>query len=187
MRRPASSPHGPSILALALVALPLWGCITSGSMLEVTQSFEHELEGVHLERESHFRLGRLSMAVARGIVSMVPDVDDEARAMVSHIRSVEIATYRVRGGHDLDATPRIPGVEARLSRDGWVPMVRERGNREGTWVFIRTDKKDRLQGIFVVDYDGRELEIVKVHGRLDRVLAEALADDPDSAIEIFGS
>jgi len=35
-----------------------------------------------------------------------------------------------------------------------------------------------LDGLFVVTIDGGELEVVRVEGRIDRLIADAVAEDP---------
>jgi hypothetical protein len=175
------------VLACLLVgSLLAAGCATSSTVQDVATTIEGDLGGGHLERESHIRIGGLTMAMARGIARMAADLESEERAALRSVRSVEVATYRVHGAPTEGGPPSLRQVETRLMRQGWQPMVRERDGHESTWVWVKGDPEGRLRGIVVVDYDGSELEVVRVRGRLDRVLAEAMADDPDSAVEIFG-
>lgn len=176
-------------LLLGVVLLPvlLSGCKDSPSVDSVRWELEQQLPGVRFERESHIRLGRLTMALAKPIVRWALDEDDEARAIVTNIKRVDVGVYRVVSLPDLGELDLEPRFEQRLAANGWTMVVRQNEEDERTWVFTREDKEGKIRGLFVATLDADELTLVSIDGRLDRVIAAALADDPGELVEILGS
>jgi hypothetical protein len=64
-------------------------------------------------------------------------------------------------------------------------MWMERDDSDATWVHARYDAQDDMDGLFVVTIDGGGLEVVHVEGRIDRLIADAVAEDPREAAEIL--
>ncbi len=176
----------PIILAI-LVTLFLAGCHDTPSVSGVRWEIERQIPGIQLERESHIRLGRFTMGLVKKIVRWAADEDQEAQRIVPHLRRVEVATYRVRG---LPADAELEGpyrFERKLAATGWETIVRVREEDERTWVFYRPDAEGSIRNLYVVALDGDELVVVDLEGRLDRLFAEATADDPDGLVEVLGA
>lgn len=180
------SPRGmrnPAILAL-LAALLVGGCKDTPSAAELEFEIERQIPGALLERESHIHLGRVAMSLAKKIVRWATDEDEDDLRMIRHIRRVCVTTYRV---HSLPAanldTRRL---EERLARRGWEAVVKQRDGNERTWIFTRSDADGSIGNLYVVELDGSELTVVDLAGRIDRVMAEAFADDPDELVDLLG-
>ncbi|MEE8526846.1 MAG: DUF4252 domain-containing protein [Thermoanaerobaculia bacterium] len=178
--------HGiKSLLALAIMATLLTGgCKDTPSAAELKFEIERQLPGAHLERESHVHLGRVAMSLAKKIVRWAADEDEDDLRMIRHIRRVCVATYRV---HSLPAegldTRRL---EERLARRGWDAVVKQREGNERTWIFTRSDDDGSIGNLYVVALDHDELTVIDLAGRIDRVMADAFADDPDELVELLG-
>jgi uncharacterized protein YecE (DUF72 family) len=171
---------------LSLNAL-LTGCGGAPSVEEVRLELQHRFPHARFEREEHVHLGRISMAFVHGVMRLVPDAA-EARDIVNPIHSVDMATYRVHGLPDLDRLTGETRFERQLARAGWSNTVRAReadGSR--TWVFTRADSEGSLRNLFVVTFEGNELTLVRVDGRLDHAFAAAVAEHPKKALDGVGS
>ena len=81
----------------------------------VCDEIEDEIPGAQFERESHIRLGRIAMTLAKPIVRWALNEDDEARAMIKHIKRVDIATYRVADLPETLDTAVIRRIESRFA------------------------------------------------------------------------
>ncbi len=178
--------HGIRTLAVLVlpVALLTAGCRDTPSAAELKFEIERQIPGAHLERESHIHLGRVAMSLAKKIVRWANVEDEEGVRMMRHIRKVCVATYRVHSlpAEELD-TRRL---EQRLAKRGWEAMVKERDGNERTWVFTRAEEDDAISNLYVVALDRSELTVVDLAGRIDRVMADAFADNPDELVELFG-
>jgi hypothetical protein len=180
-------------LALCLLLLPLFAATRSEagggmpSCRTVHAAIEQQLPGVVFERESHIRLGRIALAFVKPIARWALDNDDDARTYLSAIKKVDVATYRVAGLPRAPSTSAISGLERRLLEDGWTKMLRERDDEDNTWIFLRQRKDGSIRALLVIDLDASELSIVGVEGRIDDILAEAIADEPGELSGLFGS
>ena len=181
-------PRTTAILACALLAaLCQTGCKETPSAAGIRWEIERQIPGVRLERESHVKLGRFTMAIAKKIIRLAADEDDDDLRIISHIRRVDVATYRVLSlpaAGTLDVPYRF---ERRLAGSGWETIVRQREDDEQAWVLYLPDADGSIRSLCVVSLDSHELTVVAIEGRLDRMLAEALADDPDELFHILGT
>lgn len=175
------------LLVLLLPANLAAGSKKMPSAQSVRHEIEQELPGARFERQSHIRLGRIAMAIARPIVRWTLDKDDEVRALVSGIKRVDIATYRVVELPQTLDVAVIRRIESRMTDNGWHKIVRSREEDDNTWVFSRHRDDGSLSGILVIDLDRDELNIVGVEGRLDEVLATAIADEAGEFSGLLGS
>ncbi len=169
-----------------LATIGLAGCKDTPSAAAIEWQLERHIPGIRLERESHIRIPRIGMMVARKIMRLVSDEAQEDLKLMSHIRRVDVATYRVLSLPDVDTLDTPYRFEERLAKDGWQLMVRQREDDELTWVFTHQDEEDAITNLYVVALDRHELTVVDLAGRIDQIVAEALADDPGEVVEIFG-
>jgi hypothetical protein len=165
------------MLACAVVTV---GCATSRSpnAAAVAWSLEAAQPGCGLIRESRFALSGLGLAAVRTLVRLAGD-DDEATEVLRHLSRVEVATYRVESGATCAGVDSLGGVAQELTRGGWWPMAVERCSSGASWVFARGGSNGALNGLYVIERDGDELEVVRLEGRIDRVIAEAVRDEPN--------
>ena len=182
-----------ALTPFCILLLPLLSAVPSaagGSMPScrtVYQEIEQQLPGVEFERESHIRLGRVALAFVKPLARWVMDEDEEALTYLKAIKKVEIASYRVDG---LPATADIVAIrriESRMLENGWTRMLREREDDDNTWIYLRHRQDGSIRGILVIELDSSELSIVGVEGRIDEILAEAIADEPGEFSGLFGS
>ncbi len=192
--RQQAGPRNPSLrlgfsaglLSVLLAAFGLAGCKDTPSAADVEWQLEHLIPGLRLERESHIRIPRIAMVVARKLMRMLPDEDKEDLKLISHVKRVNVATYRVVS-RPTAATLEAPArFEKRLTRDDWELVVRQREDDEHTWLFYRHAEEGAITNLYVVALDAHELTVVDLAGRLDRIFAEVFADDPGELVEIFG-
>ena len=74
-----------------------------------------------------------------------------------------------------------------MTDDGWSKIVRSREEDDNLWVFARYRDDGGISGIFVVELDNHELNFIGVAGRLDEILANAIAEEPGEFSSPFGS
>jgi hypothetical protein len=169
-------------LALSLLLalpLPLAGCHGGAPSVETVRwEIERHVPGARFERESHIRLGRLTLGLARRIVHLA-DAGDPDAAVFDHVRRLEVATYRVLSLPDLDQHfAEQTRFEHALADAGWSTTVKTRDHNSRTWIFVRGDEHGSLSNLYIVDLDPGELTLVRMDGRIDRAMADSLADHP---------
>ncbi len=175
------------VLTLLFPAALAAGSKKMPSAQSVCDEIRQGIPGARFERESHIRLGRVALTFVKPLVRLALDEDDEARAIIRNIKRVDIATYRVVALPGIVDTAVVRRIETRMTDKGWNKIVRSREEDENTWVFSRHRDDGSISGLFVVELDDYELSIVGVEGRLDEILANAIADDPGEFSGLFGS
>ncbi|MDX1643359.1 MAG: DUF4252 domain-containing protein [Thermoanaerobaculia bacterium] len=175
------------LLAGLALLLGTVGCSSAPAVGEVASQLERQLPGAEFEREFHLRLGRLTLGMVRGLAGWAMPDEDEDLEMLRAVRRIDIGTYRVVSLPSLDDLTLPRRLVAALERSGWSLMVRTRQDGESIWLFVRQDGEGVIRSLYVVALDEVELTMVSLEGRLDRILAEAIADDPSGFAASFGS
>lgn len=173
-----------SVLCLSLLSLPslLAGCAGgSPSVDTVRWEIQRRFPEARFEPEEHFHLGRVKMGLLRGLVRMVPG-KVEGQEFLSRIQGVEVASYNVHSLPDLDRLGDETRFESRLARAGWSLAIRTREENERVWMFVRADEDGGMRNLFLVNLEPNELTLVRVDGRIDQALAQAIAAQPKKAV-----
>jgi hypothetical protein len=176
MKRNALSFAG--LLSLAVLTA---GCAGSPTVDQVRWEIQRRVPEARFEQEERIALGRLSLGLVRGLIRMVPGEVEEPEVLTS-VKRLEVATYRVSDLPDLADLDKKLGFEKRLARDGWAMTMRTREAGSRAWVFMRDDGKGALRNLFVVDLNDNELTLVRIDGRLSEAFAAAIADRPREAV-----
>lgn len=171
-------------MALALVFAAA-GCGSTGApgAAEVRASIEKANSECRLERESRISLGGLKLWGVKSLVRLAGESD--GAETLSHIQRVEVVTYRMTSSSLCGDHTWLEPFRKEMAVWGWRPMAMERDDSDVTWVNARYDAQGDVEGLFVVTIDGNELEVVRVEGRIDRLIADAVAEDPREAAEIL--
>ncbi len=173
----------PVVLLVTLIAAAAAAACASTSATpsasRIARAVEVSAPGCRLELEEHIRLGRFTLALVRGVLRLAGEVDSDETALLHQIHRVEVASYRVHPGPGNGLPRSLKELERVLAIDGMMPVVRERDSDEQTWVLARDDGRGGLSELVVVDLDDDALEVVRLEGHIDRLLAKAVEMDPD--------
>ena len=104
--------------------------------------------------------------------------DETDYEMARSIHAVDVATFTVESLPALDGVNLPARFADQLAERGWSVVVRTAEGNERTWVLTHQEGGDTVSGLCVVTLEPRELTIVRIDGRLDRLFALALADHP---------
>lgn len=174
-------------LAVVLVAVGMTtACKESPSVSTVRAGLERQIPGAEFEREFGIRLGRMSTGLAKKVARFGLDEEDPELKMMRAVKRVDVGTYRVVSLPPIDELELPPGLIRELSASGWEVLLREQSEGERVWVFLRSAEKGSLSSVYVIVLDEVELTMVAVDGRLDELIADAIADDPDGFISSLG-
>lgn len=175
-------------LVLAVAAFAATACDDgeAPSAEAVRLHLEHSVPDAEFRREAHIRLGRFTLGLAKGAMRLVAFEDRETRRALSQVRSIDIASYEVVSW-PAETTVTLPRrFERRLAQEGWYPMVKSREEDSQTWIFVRESEPGAISNLYIVELDEAELTVIDLRGRLDRVVAQLVADDPDGFIADLG-
>jgi len=122
-----------------------------------------EQAGVKLRQETGLTVTRSGIWLARQFV-------DEQEVPLRGLRRVEVGVYEVKGLRRGLDEPR--PLDPAYFHD-WQPVVRLREDGEEVMVFVR-EKDDHLRSLLVVVAEPEEWVLVRMHGRLDDLLEQAM-------------
>jgi hypothetical protein len=179
MKRRFATPRNALLGLTLLLAAPLAGCLDTPSALDIKDEMERALPGARFSPTEHVHLGRFTMALIHGLVRMAGDDDpDHGLEMARAIHAVDVTTYRVESLPPLEGIALPARFADQLTAHGWSVVVRTAEPTERTWILSHLEAGDSLTGLCVVSLEPKELTIVRIDGRLDRLFALALAEHP---------
>jgi hypothetical protein len=141
------------------------------------EEIRHDLSdqaGVKLKQETGLTLTRSAVWLARKFV----DQDDFT---LEGVRRIEVGVYEVKG---LKGRRESPSPLDLTRLEGWEPVVRVNEPGEDVIVLIK-EKDEVVRALLVVVAEQDEWVLVRIRGKLNRVLEEAMemafkdADRPD--------
>lgn len=175
-----------SPLAAVLVAAAV-GCASASTSSQIAENLAASAPGCTVARDEAVVMGRLSLAFVRGIVSMAgEDVDEEAREVLDNLRRVETTTFSITPG--CTSVASAPVLRERLVSQGWHQAVSTAATDDGmSWVFTREGRGGAISGLLVVVVERDELEVVRLDGQIESVLAAAVAERPATVRGVLDS
>ena len=176
--------YGLGLLLLLLVSTA--ACRESPSVSTVRSQLENQIPEARFEKDFHIRLGRVSLGLLKPLVRMGLDEDEEEMAWIRAIKRLEVGTYRVVSLPDTASVAPPPDLVRKLERKGWSTLVKVLEQGAMTMVLLREDAHGEIRGLFVLELDQDEMTLVSLEGRLSRVMAETLADEPGMLAGMFG-
>ena len=119
--------------------------------------------GVELHRESGVSVGRMGVALVRWFTP-------EDEIPLKGVRRVQVGVYRVTDASDADPAAELLGMPA-LS--DWEPVVHLRERDENVLVMLR-EENESIRGVLVVVMEDDEWVLVRIRGKLQRIVEEAM-------------
>jgi len=152
-----------AVSGLVCAALLATGCVRLVGPEDVRLELSDQA-GVKLRQETGFTVTRSGIWLARQFV-------DAEEIPLRGVRRVEVGVYEVRGlRRGVDEPRRLdPGY----FRD-WTPIVRVHEDEEQVMVLVR-EKEESLRALLVVVAEPDEWVLVRIHGRLDHLLEQAMS------------
>ena len=163
-------------MSWALLLIPLLASVAC-VRLHGPKDLRRELSesaGVRLEREVGFTVTRSGVWLARIGLGMA----DESPLSLRGVKRVQVGVYHVDGlarGSD----QRSPLEVAKLLPD-WEPLVRVREGDEELLVLI-DERKESIRGLVVIVAEEDEWVLIRIKGKLDRIIEEAISMAFDQA------
>ncbi len=164
-------------LVIALLALPLGACFFSApGLVPLEAEAQRALPGLRAYPDMELKLGRLSLGLARSIVRAAAEDDEEEQvaSLLQHVNGVELAVYDLASRDDGDAARAIGRLSQLAARRGWLAAARFQDAESSGAVFFQQDGGG-IRGIYIVALEDDSLTLVRLRGRLDRAIADAIA------------
>jgi hypothetical protein len=134
--------------------------------------------GAEYDREFGLTLGRMGLTITRwGLkASNSDDADDLNSLSLKGVRKVQIGVYEVKNG---TWDPGQERFDPSMFGD-WEPLLQVREDGEEIHVMLKL-KDERVRDMLVLVSDKQELVIVRMKGKLDRLIEDAIRFGLDEA------
>ena len=172
-----------------LCALPLLcgGCFGTSSEFKAVKNDVVESMSTSVEEGHSFGLGRISLGLARTVLSFVPGEDDEelqmAKDLIRVVRKIEVGYYQLDDVDDANRRDILSEIDPTMMDAGLEPVIRHVESGELVTIYIEIDD-DKVKQFFVVVLDGSELIMVRVHGQLEKAVLIALEETDMDFLEL---
>lgn len=174
---------------LALLLPGVAGCLWTPELSGIQREIERQLPGAHFEKDVRLNLGPLSLGLARFVTGFIPkDMAPEAREAhdyLEEVRRVQMALYRTLELPPLQEVRLPEHLKARIVNEGWHLAVKKQSASELVWVLTR-EEMSLVRDIYVILLDRQHLALVRVEGRMDQLLAKAMAHRADELPQMLG-
>lgn len=162
--------------ALLLACFLLSGCLYSREITRTRHAVERAYPSARFEREVVLNFGPVSLFTARLLTGLMPSEAQEVRPYLRSVRRVKVGVYRTEALPPL-GTVELPRLR-RLRERGWETLAAVREEDEAVWVLYR-ERRGSVRDFYVLALGADELVIVRLKGRLDRLLKHALQEHGD--------
>ncbi len=173
----------PAVLLALGVATIITSTVLAGdrtpSATQIRRAVEKSSEDCRLEVEESIRVGKFKLWAARQIIAVSGAVEPEVREILRTVRKLEVVTYRSSGGSECRLPTALPET---LASAGWSQVVAQASEGDESLVFQHASESGRLDGLLVAELSGNELEVIRVHGKIDRLMEMAVDTDDFLAV-----
>jgi hypothetical protein len=165
------------LVCFALLVTFVVGLFWVPDLDAVSKQIAQQIPGAHLDKQFAISLGPASFGFVGAVARIIPGTK-VARSFLSEIRGVKIAVYEIENMPDdfvLDTPSKLQGL---LEEDDWELAVRCRDGGESVWILYRS-KGDAVTDFFIVVAENDELVLVRIRGRMDRLIAKVMDEHMD--------
>ncbi len=130
--------------------------------------------GVHFHKDIEFSIGSAGLSFASAIADFS---DEDAHEVIRHLSKVQVGVFRNSDPVSRQAAIEILNkIDRRLQSDGWSYLVKSYDKADVSSVYVKQNLNNELREIFVINLSAKELTIVNVKGRLERIIATVIRD-----------
>lgn len=161
-------------LALGLIVIMGAGCLWTPDLDRVQRMVARQIEPATMKTEVKLSLGSTALSLAK-LITVFADVDEEARSYLSHIDHVDINVQEISGLSSVRDVEWPDDVMKRLEAEGWEILVKAREDDEIVFVLYKPHR-NTIRQMYVMALSLDELVLVRIEGRLDAMMAQAMGD-----------
>ncbi len=131
--------------------------------------------GGEYKSEVQFSVGSVGISVSSWFVDTAAE-EDIAADILDDVSSVQVGIYKKLRGTTSPDINTLREIEDKMSESGWKSIVRSSDKGELTAVYVRENRAETLDRMFVISLDGDELVLVDVEGDLKEAIATVIRE-----------
>ena len=162
-------------LLILLLSIFLSGCIgINGEFAEIRNEVIKNF-GREFKSEVQFSIGSAGIIVSSWFVDAAAD-KDIATDIIHDVSSVQVGVYKKLRGNDTPNMNTLREIELKMSESGWKSIVKTCDKDELAAVYIRKDRSETLNRLFVISMEDNELVLVEVEGDLKEAISTVIRE-----------
>ena len=127
-------------------------------------------------KDIEFSIGPVGLSLAGAIVKLSDD-EENAQEILEHISHVQVGVYKNEyGSGNVGSFQLLQTIDSQMKTNGWQYIVRSYNKGDVTGVYIKYSGENRLNEMFVVSLNRKELTLVEVKGELEKVIETAIRE-----------
>ena len=162
-------------LPILFLTLFLNGCIGINEEFGEIRDVVIKNFGGEYKSEVQFSVGSVGITVSSWFVDAAAE-EDMASDILDDVSSVQVGIYKKLRGSTSPGINTLREIEDKMSQSGWKSIVRSSDNGELTAVYVRKNRSETLDRMFVISMDGDELVLVDVEGDLKEAIATVIRE-----------
>jgi hypothetical protein len=150
-----------------------YGCFgVNGDFKDLRNEIFKTLNAEEVDKEFEYSASNFEVYLASKIASM-SDRMIEAEIALEKISNVQIGVYNVRE-NELPSPNIIFHLDKKMREKGWSNLIKSCNHKEGCFVYINLENKDRIKNAFLLNIDSEEIVIIEIHGKLDNLVEQII-------------
>lgn len=165
------------IYLLPILFLPLFlnGCLGINEEFESVRDVVLLSSGNDYKSEFQFSIGSVGVTISSWAIDVSSD-EDIASKFLDEVSSVQVGVYKKIRGTNSSDFQILNDIESEMQENGWRSIIRSSSEKELTGIYVRKDKQEVLNRLFVISLEDDELVLVEVEGDLKEALANVIKE-----------
>ena len=165
------------IYLLPILLLPLFlnGCLGINEEFENVRDVVLLSFGNDYKSEFQFSVGSVGVTVSSWVIGASLD-DDMASKILDDVSSVQVGVYKKLKGTNPAGFRILSDIEPDMQASGWKSIIRSSTDNELTAIYVRNDKEELLNRLFVISLEDDELVLVEVEGDLRKAMTNIIRE-----------
>ena len=162
-------------LLIPLFIMFINGCIgVNGEFARIRNEVIKNFDGEY-KSEMQFSIGSVGITVSSWIIDASAE-KDIAADILDDVSFVQVGVYKKLLGTDLPDMNTLREIESKMSESGWKSIVKTCDKNELAAIYIRKDRSEILDRLFVISYEDSELVLVEVEGDLKEAISTVIRE-----------
>jgi len=165
------------IFLLPIIFLPIFlnGCLGINEEFENVRDVVLLSFGNDYKSEFQFSVGSVGVTVSSWVIDASSD-DDMASKILDDVSSVQVGVYKkLKGTNSADITT-INDIEPDMQASGWKSIIKSSTDNELTSIYVRKNKEELLNRLFIISLEADELVLVEVEGDLREAMTNVIKE-----------
>lgn len=163
------------LFPIFLLPLFLNGCLGINEEFENVRDVVLLSFGNDYKSEFQFSVGSVGVTVSSWVIDASSD-DEMASKILDDVSSMQVGVYKKLKGTNAANFKILNDIEPDMQKSGWKSIIRSSTDNELTAIYVRNDKEDLLNRLFVISLEDDELVLVEVEGDLREAMTNVIRE-----------